>query len=745
MSESEGSSPERKDISASQQLSNLLKASRAQALSESKARALETQAWSVVPNLFQNLVSYRRPVLMECSEQASRVLQQVRADTKQDESVSHCATFNGCELATDAGVRLIMKRIAAEQPMHVWLRPPGGPFSPSQNRNQRSEEQSKVLREKRQQAIRTYIGATCIVHYALQKGIHVTLELSDRSEAWRLRVLSRLQSKYGLFQAVTKGCRVDLKDCEGRLVQKGWRVLTTHKRLAETLELPCRCQKGNSHGRSEQVEGSGMDYPDAYARRVSRVLLQELTFQDTMQECQGKSLLCEGFGEGEFCTCGEVNVPGKARTCPNCLQGRRAVPGNEDQGLVVVKDDVMKGMEGSRDTRLGILEEDGAMDDAGMLGSMRPEDQGNDGDMGDEGLMRTEAQGMYTESQIEAVEHQAAKLIQQKAFHHKACASLIRDLPLQEHARTRQALKTNRPRYLILGVYAYGNHYGITKWTRKLPQTCRYLWLYLQHWSPDPVTGSTLVVNDNCAVNIHRDHNNLPTSKNHIIGVTPFQQGELWLEGEPPNHHYKSCVKTLPNGQACSGHLRSVRQKVLTFDARQWHTTQPWQGDRVILGGYTSRGVRKVDESELQWLQQTGFPCKQDEQRQENEQSYVAQTSQAKRGTKIEEEIRRKLYLLHAATGHGSTRHMIDALRRRNVNPLVLRLAEEFVCPICAERKRVQPRQLASLEPLPPKFHTVVADIGHWRCPSSGEQQNFMLVIDEGSRFRVAKILSKGV
>ena len=537
---------------------------------------------------------------------------------------------------------------------------------------------------------------------------------------------------------------MDLKDCEGRLVQKGWRVLTTHKRLAESLELPCRCQKGTSHGRSEQVEGSGMDYPDAYARRVSRVLLQELTFQDTIQECQGKSLLCEGFGEGEFCTCGEVNVPGKTRTCPNCLQGRRAVPGTEGQGLGVFKDDVMREMEGSQDTRLDILCEDGAMDDAGMLGSMRPEDQGNDGAMGDEGLMRTEAQGMYTESQIEAVEHQASKLIKQKAFHHKACASLIRDLPLQEHARTRQALKPNRPRYLILGVYAYGNHYGITRWTRKLPQTCNYLWLYLQHWSPDPVKGSTLVVNDNCAVNIHRDHNNLPTSKNHIIGVTPFQQGELWLEGEPPNHHYKSCVKTLPNGQACSGHLRSVRQRVLTFDARQWHTTQPWQGDRVILGGYTSRGVRKVDDSELQWLQQAGFPCEQGEQQQQNDQSYVAQISQAKRGTKMEEEIKRKLYLLHAATGHGSTRHMIDALRRRNVNPLVLRLAEEFVCPICAERKRVQPRQLASLEPLPPKFHTVVADIGHWRCPSSGEQQNFMLAIDEGSRFRVAKILSKG-
>ena len=87
---------------------------------------------------------------------------------------------------------------------------------------------------------------------------------------------------------------------------------------------------------------------------------------------------------------------------------------------------------------------------------------------------------------------------------------------------------------------------------------------------------------------------------------------------------------------------------------------------------------------------------------------------------------------------------MVTALKRRNVDPLVLRLAEEFQCPHCHERKRVQPRQLASLEPLPPKFHTLTADVGHWACPETGEQQNFLMMIDEGSRFRMAKILTKG-
>ncbi|CAE7454855.1 RE1 [Symbiodinium sp. CCMP2592] len=373
---------------------------------------------------------------------------------------------------------------------------------------------------------------------------------------------------------------------------------------------------------------------------------------------------------------------------------------------------------------------------------------GPQGDEDDDDGMSLEAQNWFSEAQVGELENQARILLEQKAFHHRACANLIKQLPFKHQARHRQALKQDKPNYIILGVYAYGNHYGITKWARNLPQTCKYLWQYIQHWATEPVRGSTLVINNNCEVNLHRDSNNLPNTKNYVIGVTPFQHGELWLEGEPPNHHYKTVVKALPNGQSRSGHLRSVRQRVLAFDARQWHTVQPWQGDRVILGGYMSRGVRELEKEDIQWLQQAGFPCVQGEEGFREQgvqgQGYVVDSTRAKVGTKVEEEIKRKLYLLHAATGHGSTRHMIEALRRRNVDPLVLQLAESFECPICAERKRIQPRQLASLEPLPPKFHTVVMDIGHWRCPRSGEQQNFILAIDEGSRFRNAKILTKG-
>ena len=51
---------------------------------------------------------------------------------------------------------------------------------------------------------------------------------------------------------------------------------------------------------------------------------------------------------------------------------------------------------------------------------------------------------------------------------------------------------------------------------------------------------------------------------------------------------------------------------------------------------------------------------------------------------------------------------------------------------------------MATLEPLPPKLSTVEADVGHWAHPETGEIIQFLPIIDEGSRFRAARILSRG-
>ena len=130
-----------------------------------------------------------------------------------------------------------------------------------------------------------------------------------------------------------------------------------------------------------------------------------------------------------------------------------------------------------------------------------------------------------------------------------------------------------------------------------------------------------------------------------------------------------------------------------------------------------------------------------DEPTREEAMVQEAVVSQAKRRRAA---IEKKLYLLHAATGHGSVRHLIDALKRRGASEEVIQIAKEFKCSVCHEKQRVQPRHLASLEPLPPKWYTVSADVGHWHHPVTGEDIQFLLVLDENTRFRTARILSKG-
>ena len=107
-------------------------------------------------------------------------------------------------------------------------------------------------------------------------------------------------------------------------------------------------------------------------------------------------------------------------------------------------------------------------------------------------------------------------------------------------------------------------------------------------------------------------------------------------------------------------------------------------------------------------------------------------------------EIQKKLQLLHSATGHGPVRHLIQALRRRGVHRSVLEEAERFVCSICKERERPKPRPKSSFEPLPPKWSTIAADMGTWEHPQNGKSYQFLLVIDEGSRFRIGRVLGEG-
>ena len=185
------------------------------------------------------------------------------------------------------------------------------------------------------------------------------------------------------------------------------------------------------------------------------------------------------------------------------------------------------------------------------------------------------------------------------------------------------------------------------------------------------------------------------------------------------------------------GRVYHTKHQLVVFPPKAWHKTEPWTGNRIIISAYSSRVSHKLSEDEQDMLRSTGFPLPPTP----GTAWMVGTEADRRRET---DRINRQLYLLHAATGHCSTRHLVEALKRRGARPEVIKLAEEFRCSICEEKKRIQPRHVASLEPLPPKFHTISADVGHFYHEGKKEHVQFLLVIDEGSRFRIAKVVSRG-
>ena len=99
---------------------------------------------------------------------------------------------------------------------------------------------------------------------------------------------------------------------------------------------------------------------------------------------------------------------------------------------------------------------------------------------------------------------------------------------------------------------------------------------------------------------------------------------------------------------------------------------------------------------------------------------------------------------IHRNTGHGPLEHLVRALEARKTDPRIVQLAREYRCDVCRECSRRVPRPQVSLEPLPPKWKALQADNAYWIHPHSGERVQFTLLIDEGCRFRIGKIMSVG-
>lgn len=291
-------------------------------LDSSQRRQLDLASERLIPEAFQGLISTGRPILFEVACGPDSVLtSKMQQMTGKTESARRFAYWNGYDLSTSTGVRAVIAAIDRDDPLNVWLSLECGPFSRMQNVNQRTPEQREVLKEKRANVIKQYVGGLLVYVHCYQKGIPVTWEWSETCDAWRLPMVQRVFEKYPPMFCVVKGCRVNLRDPKtNKPLSKGWKLGTTHLWIHERMTLPCRCQEKAHAPCQGRLTRESAYYTDDFARRVCRAILEEIGSRELHEELIGHAgVPVFRLGRPVECSCEEVTHPRSSLRC-NCCE-----------------------------------------------------------------------------------------------------------------------------------------------------------------------------------------------------------------------------------------------------------------------------------------------------------------------------------------------------------------------------------------------------------------------------------------
>ena len=279
------------------------------------------------------------------------------------------------------------------------------------------------------------------------------------------------------------------------------------------------------------------------------------------------------------------------------------------------------------------------------------------------------------------------------------------------------------------GAWSFGcQHEGDEgPYDRGLPQTTTYLNGVLREHCPERSHWTSFKLSRNQRLPVHRDWKQYLSFPQYVVSFGDHQDGGMWEETPPGVQGDHALAQVREDGHTLPGRIVATRHQAQLVVPQAWHGTASWEGERYDLRTSVCFGFFDVSKQQEQCLRSVGFsspplPPSVEAHGFAVQGRIGAGQPEGRPTSQSDERIKIQLYLLHAATGHGSTRHLVEALRRRGASARVLQLAHAFQCPICAEKRKVGSRHVASLEPLPPKLTTIAADIGHWTHPSTKEQ-----------------------
>ena len=341
-------------------------------------------------------------------------------------------------------------------------------------------------------------------------------------------------------------------------------------------------------------------------------------------------------------------------------------------------------------------------------------------------------------------------------FHQSTLETILSELRqavCQSRQGSRRWVGRHHAVRLLLGGYSYGAFCGISRDTEKHEELVRYVNAYLRHRLPGR-SWTGLFVNLNGGSLLHKDNNNMTGSTNYIHGVGDYQQGGLWIHGEPPPG-VAIARRQQEDGTFLRGYVLPTRGKIVAFDPKTKHGTQAWTGLRMVISAFTTRSVSDMSVGQRQRLRELGFPLETS-----NEQSSVPATGEllAVPSTttsttttemdvqeKEKERWRAQVAKLHKAAGHPTNRNLAKIVRDAGHPEWKVEIALHHPCPACQSLKQ---GGTSSGQIPPAATHTsyaaweaVGADTGEWIPPGSKQKVKFVLFMDMATKLRVVQPL----
>ena len=202
------------------------------------------------------------------------------------ESAVRVSHWNGGDIETKQGRELIKRQILEKRPLLVWISPECGPYSPMQNLNQRTPQQKQALESKRDHARLQYEGAAEVAMFAKGCGCDFVIELSERCAGWHLPWHENLTAQTQTYSGVCKGCQVGLKDHQGTLLGKGWRMCSSNEELIRHMSLSCPGNHVHAPCEGSKVCRQSAFYTKSFANRVMEHIKKSNGWEHVLLELQ---------------------------------------------------------------------------------------------------------------------------------------------------------------------------------------------------------------------------------------------------------------------------------------------------------------------------------------------------------------------------------------------------------------------------------------------------------------------------